>query len=122
MTRTLILFLTILLLGSFGSVVSKAADNPVVGTWDAVGTDDAGESSNWTLVVKEDNGKLGGTLSGDPGEFTIVDAKLDGNSFTFKVVVNEATYTVETTLTGNKFEGKYKGPESAGTLKGTKRS
>jgi len=37
-------------------------------------------------------------------------------------VVNEATYTVETTLTGNKFEGKYKGPESAGTLKGTKRS
>ena len=122
MTRTLILFLTILLFVSVGSVVSWAADNPVVGTWDAVGTDEAGQSSNWTLIVKEDDGKLAGTLSGDPGEFPIVDAKLDGNSFTFKVIVNEATYTVETTIDGKKFDGKYKGPEAAGTLKGTKRS
>jgi hypothetical protein len=115
----LTLFLTILL---FGSVVCWAADNPMVGTWDAVGTDEAGQASNWTLVVKDDAGKLGGTLSGDPGEFALVDAKLDGNSFTFKVVVNEATYTVETTIDGKKFDGKYKGPEAAGTLKGTKRS
>jgi len=122
MTRTLILFLTILLMGSAGTAVSLAADNAAVGTWDAVGTDEAGQSSNWTLVVKDDGGKLGGTLSGDPGEFPLVDAKLDGNSFTFKVIVNEATYTVETTLSGNKFDGKYKGPEAGGTLKGTKRS
>ena len=122
MTRLLPLFLTILLFGSFGPAVSRAADNPAVGTWDAVGTDEAGQSSNWTLTVKDDGGKLAGTLSGDPGEFPIVDAKVDGNSFTFKVVVNESTYTVETTLEGNKFEGKYKGPEASGTLKGTKRS
>ena len=51
-------------------------------------------------TVKDDGGKLGGTLSGDPGEFALVDAKLDGNAFTFKVVVNEATYTVETTIDG----------------------
>lgn len=118
----LTLFLTILLLGLVGSVVSLAADNAAVGTWDVVGTDDAGQSANWTLVVKDDGGKLGGTLAGDPGEFALVDAKLDGNSFTFKVIVNEATYTVETTIDGNKFDGKYKGPEAAGTLKGTKHS
>ena len=122
MTRMLSLLLAILLLGSFGAVVTRAADNAVVGTWDAVGTDEAGQSSNWTLTVKDDGGKLAGVLSGDPGEFPIVDAKVDGNSFTFKVVVNEATYTVETTLDGNKFDGKYKGPEGGGTLKGTKRS
>lgn len=120
MTRALTLFLTILLFASVGAVTSWADNATVVGTWDAVGTDDAGQSSNWTLVVKDDGGKLGGTLSGDPGEFNIVDAKLDGDAFTFKVIVNESTYTVETTISGNKFDGKYKGPEGGGTLKGTK--
>jgi hypothetical protein len=117
MTRTLTLFLTVLL---FASVAGWAADNPVVGQWDVVGTDDAGQNMNWTLTVKDDGGKLGGTLSGDMGEFALVDAKLDGNAFTFKVIVNEATYTTELTISGNKFDGKYKGPEAAGTLKGTK--
>jgi hypothetical protein len=120
MTRLLTLFLTVLL---FGAVAAWAVDNAaVVGQWDVVGTDDAGQTANWTLTVKDDGGKLGGTLSGDPGEFTLVDAKLDGNAFTFKVIVNEATYTVETTIDGKKFDGKYKGPEAAGTLKGTKHS
>ena len=119
MTRTLTLFLTVLL---FASVAAWAADSPAVGQWDVVGTDDAGQTANWTLVVKDDGGKLGGTLSGDPGEFTLVDAKLEGNAFSFKVIVNEATYTVEATIDGGKFEGKYKGPEAAGTLKGAKHS
>ncbi len=119
MTRTLILFLTILLMGS---LAVWAADNPAVGTWDVVGTDDAGQSMNWTLVVKDDGGKLGGTLTGDIGEFALVDTKLDGNSLSFKVIVNEATYTTELTISGNKFDGKYKGPEAEGTLKGTKKS
>lgn len=118
MTRTFTLFLTILL---FASVAAWAADSAAVGTWDVVGTDDAGQSMNWTLTVKDDGGKLAGTLSGDMGEFTLVDPKLDGNAFTFKVVVNEATYTTELTIDGNKFDGKYKGPEAAGTLKGTKK-
>jgi len=117
MTRMLTLFLTIVL---FAPVLCRAAENPVVGTWDCVGTDDQGQSSNWTLVVKEEGGKLGGTLSGDPGEFTLVDAKLDGNSFTFKVIVNEETYTVDAKVDGNKVEGKYKGPEAGGTIKGTR--
>jgi len=118
MTRTLTLFLTILL---FGSLAAWAADNSaVVGQWDVVSTDEAGQTANWTLIVKDDGGKLSGTLSGDPGEFPIVDPKLDGNTFTFKVVVNEATYTTEGTINGNKFEGKYTGPEATGTVKGTK--
>jgi hypothetical protein len=117
MTRTLILFLTLLLACC---AASFAADKPVVGTWDCVSTDDAGQTANWTMVVKEDSGNLTGTLSGDPGEFTMVDPKLDGNNFSFKVVVNESSYLVETTIDGKKLEGKYKGAEASGTLKGTK--
>ncbi|MGO4883642.1 MAG: hypothetical protein ACLP59_22900 [Bryobacteraceae bacterium] len=120
MTRTLALFLTILL---FASISAWAADNPVVGTWDVVSTDDAGQTANWTLIVKDDGGKLTGTLSGDPGEFPIVDAKLDGTSFSFKVVVNETTYTTSgTIIDGTKFDGKYTGPEATGTVKGTKKT
>ena len=117
MTRILTLFLTILL---FGLVTCWAADNAAVGKWDVTATDEAGQTSNWTLVVKEDDGKLSGTLSGDPGEFPIVDPKVDGSTFTFKVVVNESDYQVEGTIDGNKFDGKYKGPEASGTVKGTK--
>jgi hypothetical protein len=120
MTRLLTLLLTILL---FASVAAWAADNAaVVGAWDVVSTDDAGQPMNWTLTVKDDGGKLSGTLSGDAGELPIVDAKLEGSMFTFKVVVNDATYTTEGTIDGNKFDGKYKGPEGSGTVKGTKKS
>jgi len=119
MTRTLTLLLTILL---FASVAAWAADNPIIGTWDVVSTDDAGQTANWTLTVKDDGGKLTGTLSGDPGEFPIVDAKLDGNTFSFKVVVNDSTYTTEGTVTGTKFEGKYTGPEATGTIKASKKA
>jgi hypothetical protein len=119
MTRIITLFLTILL---FSFAICWAADNPIVGKWDCVGTDDNGQPTNWTMVVKDDGGKLTGTLSGDPGEFQLVDAKLEGDTFTFKVVVNDETYTVESKLTGNKVEGKYKGPEGSGTIKGTKAS
>ena len=60
MTRTLTLILTILL---FASVAAWAADNAaVVGTWDVVGTDDSGQAANWTLIVKDDGGKLGGDV------------------------------------------------------------
>jgi hypothetical protein len=119
MTRFVTLLLTFLL---FGLGLCWAADNPVVGKWDCTATDDAGQTSNWTMTVKQDGDNLSGTLSGDPGEFELVDAKLDGNSFTFKVVVNDVSYTVQTTIDGNKLEGKYNGAEASGTLKGTKQS
>ena len=119
MTRIITLFLTILL---FSLATCLAADNPMVGKWDCIGTDDAGQASNWTLVVKDDGGQLKGTLSGDPGEFELVDAKFEGGTFTFKVVVQDATYTVESKIDGNKLDGKYKGPEAGGTIKGTKAS
>ena len=119
MKRALTFFLTVVL---FSFAACWAADNPIVGKWDIVSTDDAGQTANWTVEVKSDNGALSGTLSGDPGEFTMVDPKVDGNNFSFKVIVNESTYVIETTIDGNKIEGKYKGAESTGTLKGTKQS
>ncbi len=119
MTRTLILILTVLL---FGLALCWADDSAIVGKWDCSATDEAGQQSNWTLVVNSDGGKLSGTLSGDPGEFALVDPKLDGNTFSFKVIVNDVTYTTELTLDGKTMSGKYHGAEASGTIKATKQS
>jgi hypothetical protein len=117
MTRTLIVILTVLL---FGFALCWAAESAIVGKWDCSATDDAGQQSNWTLVVTDEGGKLAGTLTGDPGEFALVDPKMEGDSFTFKVIVNDVTYTGEVTIDGKTMTGKYHGAEASGTIKGTK--
>jgi len=119
MTRRLSLILTIFV---FSFTACWAADSAIIGKWECTSTDDSGQTASWTLVVKDDGGKLAGTLSGDPGEFALVDPKMEGNSFTFKVVVNEVSYEVQATIDGGKLDGKFKGPEASGTLKGTKQS
>jgi hypothetical protein len=97
------------------------SNNPVVGTWDCVAVPDQGDTTSWTLVVKEVDGKLAGTLSGADGvELTLIDPKLDGDRFVFAVMINEQKYTAENKLSGAKFEGTYKGAEATGVLRGTK--
>ena len=100
--------------------MAVAANNPAVGTWKLVSSN--GEEYQWTMTVKEEDGKLSGTLAGDPGEFPLVDPKVDGDKFTFKVTVGDNEYTVETKITGDKLEGTYKGADSQGTVKATKQT
>jgi hypothetical protein len=47
---------------------------------------------------------------------------LEGQAFTFKIVINNQTYRVETTVNGKTLEGKYRGPEASGTVKASKQS
>ena len=99
-----------------------AAENPVVGTWDVTATPDQGEKTVWTLVVKEADGKLSGTLSNAEGaELPLVNPKLDGKQFQFTLMINGQPYTVENKIDGKKIEGKFKGPDAAGSLVATKR-
>lgn len=97
---------------------AMAAANPVVGTWDVVSAN--GEEYTWTLTVKEQAGKLSGNLTGGPGDFPLIDPKLEGHTFTFKININEEAYTVTLKISGNKLEGTWKGPESQGTIKGAR--
>jgi len=111
------------LLALLFAVSVLASDNPIVGTWDCVAVSDQGETSNWTLVVKEVDGKLSGMLSNAEGvEFPLLDPKLDGDRFVFAVTINEQKYTSENKVGGDKFEGRYKGPEAEGVFRGKKRT
>ncbi|MGA2325182.1 MAG: hypothetical protein ABSH05_02745 [Bryobacteraceae bacterium] len=98
----------------------RAAENPVVGSWRVVSF--GAEGLTWTLTVKQHDGKLSGTLKGDRGEFPLIDPKLDGNKFTFKVSVDDKIYSAEGKISGKSVEGVYKGPDDEGTFKGDKQS
>lgn len=111
-----------LTLFAFAAVLVAAAANDAVGKWDLTSSTDEGSEMNWILVIKDDGGKLTGTLSGEPGDFTLEDVKLDGNTLTFKTTIDAETYTSEVKISGEKLEGNYKGAAMKGTLKGTKKS
>lgn len=116
MIRILVLLLTLVFVA--GCVSAAAAANPVIGVWQIVSS--GAEDMDWTLTVREEGGKLKGTLAGGVGEFGLVDAKVEGDRFTFKVNVNENTYVVETKVSGNRLAGTYKGPDMSGSVKGTR--
>jgi len=104
------------------AAVLLAAGNAVVGTWQVVSDSPGGEQYTWTLVVKDEGGKLSGTLTGGPGQFPLIEPKLEGDTFTCKVTVDEVTYAIQSKITGSKFDGTWKGPGSQGTIKGSKQS
>lgn len=115
-----IVFAGILLLIAFASIC-LAGDNPIVGKWAVTSDDGHGAILTWALVVKEEGGKLAGSMSGDNGELQLLEPKLEGNIFTFKAYINN-NCTLETKLKieGNRFEGKFACPEVSGTMTGTK--
>jgi hypothetical protein len=96
----------------------RAAENPVVGAWRVVSF--GAEGLTWTLTVKEQDGKLSGNLSGGMGEFPLIDPKLEGATFTFRVSVDDKIYSGEGKISGKRIQGSYKGPDDEGTFKGDK--
>ncbi len=101
-----------------------AADHPLVGKWDCTSDDGSGQERNWTLMVKEDGGKLSGSLLGTAGEIIpLIEPALEGSMFTFKMEVNaNCMVAAKVKVEGNKFEGKFACPEVSGTLKGSRKS
>jgi len=102
--------------------VGAAADNPIVGKWDVTATDTGGHVTTWILAVKEDAGKLSGSLIGAETTLELVDPEPDVQVFTFKIMINDQPYQIETRIDGKRLEGKYKGPEASGTVKAGKQS
>jgi hypothetical protein len=102
-----------------GCTAGFAGENPVVGKWDCV-SNGGGEDLHWTLVVKEEAGKLSGSLVLEQGAIEIADAKLEGKDFSFSIVINGNSYKVESKIDGTKIEGKFKGEDASGWVKGTK--
>lgn len=105
-----------------GCAGMMAAEKSVVGTWKCVSDTPDGDEVRWTLTITEQGGKLAGTAAGEPGEFPLIDPKLEGDTLTFRVAVEGETYTIEAKVSGTQLEGSWKGRDGHGFLKGTKQS
>jgi hypothetical protein len=112
------MWVAVAVMGLFAGLLLAA--NAAVGTWDVISAVDGGDDMNWKLVIKEDAGKLAGTISGEQGDFTLEDVKLEGETLTFKVTIDEQIYLTEAKISGAKLDGVFKGTGVKGTLKGTR--
>ncbi len=99
--------------------VTLAAAPSAVGTWQVTSTTDSGEQNAWKMVITEQDGKLAGTLAGDPGEFQLENVRFEKGVLTFAVKLGDADYTVEAKVKGDALEGTFKGAQT-GTVKGTR--
>jgi hypothetical protein len=93
------------------------AGSAVAGSWTVTATEASGNVSTWTLAVKEEGGRLSGTLSNrDGAQLALIDPTENGSAFSFKVRINETVYAVETKIDGNKMTGKFTGAGDSGTV------
>ena len=97
-----------------------AAGSAISGTWNLT-ADTADGEMRWTMVVKDDGGKLSGTASASQGDYTMEDPRLDGNEFSFKITFDGAVYRVSMVIDGSRVVGKWSGPSDGGKISGTKR-
>ena len=97
-----------------------AASSAVAGKWKLVSKTTEGRERRVTLDLWERNGTLGGALLTEEGDTVgIADVKLDGATVRFRIPVDEGSYTVELTMTGDDCTGSYKAPGGAtGTVSG----
>jgi hypothetical protein len=120
MTRIAVILSIIL---SFGLAAYAWGDNPMIGKWNCTSADEKGMKLSWTLVVKPDGDHLSATLSGGDGnELPLIDPKLEGDTFTFKISINpEETVSVTVKVDGKKFAGGFSGKASGkGSFEGAK--
>jgi hypothetical protein len=115
-----------LVVGVMGLLLSAllltAAGTPV-GSWDCVSAapGETGEM-NWTLDIKEVDGKLTGTAGNDQGQVAVDNLKFEDDTLTFSVSIESGTYDITLKVNGEKLEGNWKGGGETGAIKGTKKA
>ena len=90
------------------SATAFAAD--AVGKWSWTMTGRNGQEMTQTLTIKQDAGKLTGTISRGTRETAVQDLQVKGEELTFK--------TIRKAQDGSEVETKYSGKISGDTLKG----
>ncbi|HEY9141715.1 MAG TPA: hypothetical protein VIN93_12530 [Bryobacteraceae bacterium] len=90
-----------------------AAGNPALGKWNCDSVGEKGTKLSWTLAVTEDAGQLAATVTLDGNDISLLDPKVDGNTLTFKLRVNEhEVVSFELHIDGGKLTGRFEGKDS----------
>jgi hypothetical protein len=88
---------------------------PIVGTWNVSSVDPEGNPIRATLTMKEDGGKLVGSVTVEDLLLSMSDANMSGDTFTCKVTHEGRVFEVNMKVTADSVEG---GWQSSGGRKG----
>ena len=122
MRRIIVFFLPLLLCAI--TLSAGGAGAPIAGKWSCVSTDERGTEVAWTLLVRDDTGKMAGsiTLTQSGDQIDILEPALHDNTFTFKIRINpEEIAGLTVRIEDSKLSGTFKGKSSGeGTIKCTR--
>lgn len=88
---------------------------PIVGAWDVSSVDPDGNPIRATLTMKEDGGKLVGSVTVEDRLLGMSDAHMNGDTFTCKVTYEDRLFDLKMKVAGDSLEGAW---ESSGGRKG----
>jgi len=116
--------LFVCLMAALACAASWAGGNPALGKWNCSSVGENGAKLNWSLVVTEQAGGLAAVATLDGTDMQLFDTKLDGNTLTFKLRVNEhEVVSFELQIDGDNLTGRFEGKDSGkATIAGTRAS
>ena len=92
----------------------------LAGNWNMVSISPSGESIEWKLNIKQQNGALTATVANEDGETAAKDFKVDGKKVHLITTYKGDEYDIDVQLEGQKLAGKWKGGDDSGVTTGTK--
>ncbi|HWF48199.1 MAG TPA: hypothetical protein VG168_14415 [Bryobacteraceae bacterium] len=94
---------------------------PLIGKWSMISETNGGDPVNWTLVLKDSDGKLTALLATDQGEQPAKDFTYASGVLKFKAPYQGNYYDIELkAMPDNKLEGTWSGDGDSGKTTGTK--
>ena len=108
------------LLICFAALFASAQDyKPLLGKWNMT-SETEGDPVNWTLSLKETDGKLSATLVAGDNEIPAKDFTYTDGVLKFKVPYEDAFYDIELKMSADKLTGTWSGGGTSGRTTGTK--
>ncbi|HEY3937121.1 MAG TPA: hypothetical protein VGL97_06805 [Bryobacteraceae bacterium] len=122
MAQKAIQYIVAICLAAFVIAVSLAAQDykTLIGKWNMTAESDGGDPVKWTLVLKEDEGKLTAVLATDQGEQVAKDFTYADGVLKFKAPYQGNYYEIELKLVGEKLDGTWSGDGNSGKTSGVK--
>jgi hypothetical protein len=79
----------------------------VAGKWNVTAKDPEGQVIRSQMTLREEGGKLSGEVIAGERKIPLMDAKLDGDTLTVKLMWGDIPLTIKTTVTGDTMKGSY---------------
>lgn len=97
---------------------SQAAPAKFEGVWRMTSLTPDGDSVPWRLTLKEQGGKLVGTIGGEQGDAPLSNLKVEGSKIHFTTPYDGEDYDQDLEMEGTKLVGTWSGNGNSGKTTG----